>query len=211
MVETGISDTKQRILIAAESLFAEFGLAGVTLRQITTHAGANLAAVNYHYYDKESLCREIFIRRIRPINIARLQALRQLEYARPDRTVPLAEIMDAMARPLLFCGRDPDGYNPNSRRLLGRIFTEPLPFARDFAATELQPTMTRFGQAIRRHLPGVSPKDFVWRYTHVVGALHHTLATLHDMTARTNGVCGDGDAEGALKNFIVVGVQVFTP
>jgi AcrR family transcriptional regulator len=210
VAEADTNDAKQRILVAGESLFAEFGLQGVTLRQITAQAGVNLAAVNYHYYDKEALCREILTRRIRLINLLRLETLRELESRSPDRPAPLPEVMAAMARPLLLCDSDPAGYNPNSRRLLGRIFTEPLPFAGELMAAEMQPTLTRFGQAIRRHLPGLSPRDFVWRYSYVVGALHHTMATLHDMKARTNGVCRNDDSEGALENFITFAVQAFT-
>lgn len=204
-----LGETRQRILIAAEALFAEYGLHGVSLRQITSKAGANLAAVNYHFYDKESLCREIITQRIRPINATRLEALGQAESRLADAPVPLVEIMEIMAHPLFICGNNPIAYNPASRRLLGRIFTEPLPFSTDIQSTEMQPAMTRFGQAIRRHVPSLSPQDFVWRYSFVVGAMHHAMATLHDMKARTNGVCRSDDAEGALRNHIVFAAQAF--
>jgi AcrR family transcriptional regulator len=205
-----LGEAKQRILIAAESLFAEQGLTGVSLRQITSKAGANLAAVNYHFYDKESLCREIITRRIRPINATRLEALGQAEARQPDTLAPLEEIMETMARPLFICGSDPAGYNPASRRLLGRIFIEPLPFASEILAAEMQPAMTRFGQAIRRHVPSLSPQDFVWRYSFIVGAMHHAMATLHDMKARTNGVCRNDDSEGALRIFTSLAVKAYT-
>ncbi|HWA24229.1 MAG TPA: TetR/AcrR family transcriptional regulator [Lacunisphaera sp.] len=201
---------KNRILSAAEALFAEKGVAGVTLRQITANAHANLAAVNYHYFDKERLAWEIFLRRIRPLNAARLEALAKLEAGCGDQPVAFSAIIDAFARPLFICGSDPDGYNAHSRRLVGRIFTEPLPFAPELLGTEMQPTMTRFAQAIRRHAPKSSPADFVWRFSFVVGAMHHALATLHDMQARTNGICRNNDAEAALRNFIAFGVQAFT-
>ena len=204
-----IGETKQRILIAAESLFAEHGLYGVSLRQITAMAGANLAAVNYHFYDKESLCREIITQRIRPINTTRLEALDQAESRLSGTPVPLEEIMEGMARPLIVCGSDATAYNPASRRLLGRLFTDPLPFTSEILDTEMHPAVTRFGQAIRRHAPSLSPQDFVWRYSFVVGAMHHAMATLHDMRARTQGVCGNDDSEGALRNFIVFAVQAF--
>lgn len=48
-------DTKTRILEAAARLFAERGLEGVSLRAVTTEAGVNLAAVNYHFGSKEAL------------------------------------------------------------------------------------------------------------------------------------------------------------
>ena len=47
--------TKERILGAAESLFAQRGFDGASLRQLTSAAGVNLAAVNYHFGSKEKL------------------------------------------------------------------------------------------------------------------------------------------------------------
>ena len=202
-------DTSQKILTSAESLFAEYGLNGVSLRKITSQAGVNLAAVNYHYYDKKALCREILLKRLRAINLTRLGELTRAEDRMIGSPVPLDEILGIMARPLFLSGSDPTNYNAASRRLLGRIFIEPLPFAAEILATELQPVMTRFGQAIRRHTPSLSPQDFLWRYSLVVGAMHHAMATLHDMKARTNGVCRNDDAGSALSNFIVFAAQAF--
>lgn len=56
-------DTRQRLLDAAEQLFAERGFAATSVRQITDAAGANLGAVNYHFRSKEGLYAEVFARR----------------------------------------------------------------------------------------------------------------------------------------------------
>jgi len=48
-------DTQDRLLNAAEKLFAEHGISETSLRAITTEAQANLAAVNYHFHSKEGL------------------------------------------------------------------------------------------------------------------------------------------------------------
>nr|MBP8909596.1 TetR family transcriptional regulator [Pseudoxanthomonas sp.] len=40
--------TKDRILGAAEELFAQHGFAATSLRQVTGLAAVNIAAVNYH-------------------------------------------------------------------------------------------------------------------------------------------------------------------
>jgi TetR/AcrR family transcriptional regulator, regulator of cefoperazone and chloramphenicol sensitivity len=51
----GLSGTEQRLLNAAGEVFAEFGYRAATVRQICEKAGANIAAVNYHFGDKEGL------------------------------------------------------------------------------------------------------------------------------------------------------------
>ena len=60
-------DTVERILDAAEILFAERGFAETSLRTITSAAGVNLAAVNYHFGSKKALIQAVFVRFIDPV------------------------------------------------------------------------------------------------------------------------------------------------
>ena len=50
--------TKLALIMAAGELFAEHGLAGVGVRAIAEKAGANIAAINYHFGSKEKLYEE---------------------------------------------------------------------------------------------------------------------------------------------------------
>lgn len=49
------ADTRERLLEAGGAVFSEAGFRAATVRDIVTRAGANLAAVNYHFGDKEGL------------------------------------------------------------------------------------------------------------------------------------------------------------
>jgi AcrR family transcriptional regulator len=55
--------TRERLLDAAERLFAQHGFSGASVREITEAAGANLGAVNYHFRSKKDLYAEVFARR----------------------------------------------------------------------------------------------------------------------------------------------------
>lgn len=202
-------ETLYRILMAAESLFAEYGYDGTTLRQITQRAEVNLAAVNYHHGDKESLYLEILRRRIRPINLARLARLNEAEQQAGEQPVPLATLMEILAGPLFALYAEPDDNGRHGARLIGRALVEPLPFTESFLTGEFQPWLARFGQALRRHAPTLAPEDFLWRFSFVIGALQHTLATLHRMKSLTRGICRDHDHAAALSRFVQFATGVF--
>lgn len=53
------TETRERLLTAAERLFADRGFKKVTVRDICRAARANVAAVNYHFGDKLGLYREV--------------------------------------------------------------------------------------------------------------------------------------------------------
>ena len=59
---------RDRILDAAEALFAERGFDGVTLRQIASSAGVDVALANYHFGKKLELFNAVFDRRSALLN-----------------------------------------------------------------------------------------------------------------------------------------------
>lgn len=56
--------TREKLLEAAGSLFLEKGYDGVSIRDVTEAAGANVASVNYYFGGKENLYREVFRRKL---------------------------------------------------------------------------------------------------------------------------------------------------
>ncbi|MEN7973544.1 MAG: CerR family C-terminal domain-containing protein [Verrucomicrobiota bacterium] len=52
--------TKERLIKAASEIFAEKGFRDTTVAEICETAGANIAAVNYHFGDKEHLYDEVW-------------------------------------------------------------------------------------------------------------------------------------------------------
>src|SRR5271166_6534149 len=87
-------DTKTRILDAAEKLFGEKGFDATSLRDITTEADVNLAAVNYHFQSKESLIEAVILRGAGPVNDRRLA---MLEATGPKASVE--QIVEAFVGP----------------------------------------------------------------------------------------------------------------
>lgn len=90
--------TRERLLDAAERLFAERGIDGVSLARITAAAGArNASALQYHFGSKTGLLQAIFARRMAVVNARRLELLARVDPAEP-RTA-LRRIAEALVIP----------------------------------------------------------------------------------------------------------------
>ena len=100
------SDTQNRILDAAEALFARRGVSATSLRSITTHAGVNAAAIHYHFGSKPALVSEILTRRIAPLTKERIKRLELLEVRHRYEAVPADLLVAALVMPSATVGRD---------------------------------------------------------------------------------------------------------
>ena len=190
-------DTKTRILDAAEQLFAENGIAATSLRAITAAAGANLAAVNYHFQSKEALIHACYSRRLGPANQKRLEMLDVCQARAGDGVPPLEEIMDAFVAPVLlgFIGTP-------FTALMGRMYAEPGDFARRFVGVHMGEIARRFGAMLRRVLPGLSEQELFWRMHFAVGVLAHTLAGGKLLEVLSQGKCTMSDVQAIRKRTV---------
>jgi AcrR family transcriptional regulator len=168
--------TKARIMDAAEALFMEHGYEATSMRLITTAAGVNLAAVNYHFGSKEELFQVVLTRRLDPMNLERLDLLTGFEREAAPRPVTCEKILSAMFIPALKLARDPARGGKNFLRLLGRAYADPAPFIRRLLSAQYASMITRFKFAFGRALPQLPPKELSWRLHFIMGALSYTLA-----------------------------------
>ena len=169
-------DTKSKILDAAEELFMEHGFEATSLRLITTAAGVNLAAVNYHFGSKEELFQAVLTRRLDPMNQDRMQLLSAYEEAAAGKPLSCEKILAAMFIPALKLARDHEQGGKNFLRLLGRAYADPAPFIREFLSSQYREMIARFRAAFSRALPNIPREELSWRLHFVMGALSYTLA-----------------------------------
>ena len=88
--------TRTRLMDAALELLAERGEAGVTLRELTDAADANVAAVSYHFGSLQSLCDAAIEQALERYLNAQQETVSALG---PDAT--LEELAEAFARPMI--------------------------------------------------------------------------------------------------------------
>jgi AcrR family transcriptional regulator len=171
-----VTDTKSRILDAAEELFMEHGFEATSLRLITTAAAVNLAAVNYHFGSKEELFQAVFSRRLDPMNQQRLSLLDEYQKAVEPSALTCEKIIAAMFIPALELSRDTDLGGKNFLRLLGRAYADPAPFIREFLSSQYAEMIAAFRHAFGRALPHLPREEVSWRLHFLMGALSYTLA-----------------------------------
>jgi AcrR family transcriptional regulator len=164
--------TRERILDAAEQLFAERGYHGVSIRDVTGAAEVDVALVAYHFGNKHGL----------------LDAVLAGGTRRPPR---LEDIIDAFTRPLLDRSvRGSPGWK-NYFALIAEINN-----SHEFGVLMTRyfdPVVQRFIEAIRHGLPECDDRDVYWAYHFLSGALTLTFAETGRIDKLSGGLCRSSD------------------
>ncbi|XQW83834.1 TetR/AcrR family transcriptional regulator [Thalassotalea piscium] len=161
--------TKNKILDAAESLFADKGFNGTSLREITSLAEVNLAAVNYHFGSKKELIKSVMSRymdELAPNLVAALENICE----HPEQPT-LIEVFSAFIEPLLSLNIFRQNGTSNFLQLLGRGYTDSQGFLRWFFTTQYPGVISNFVLAVQKAYPELTPEDIFWR-------LHFTMGTV---------------------------------
>jgi AcrR family transcriptional regulator len=172
--DTTETAAKSRILDAAERLFAEHGIAGVPVRDITKAAGVNVASVNYYFGSKTELVKSVFLRRLEPIDKHRHQLLDKTERESGGKPPKPEAVLEALILPIVERGYGKEG-NKSFFQLMGRCFANPDESIEPLLRKHAAPTIRRFDNALMRALPGITKEELFWQVIFVMGALHHAL------------------------------------
>jgi AcrR family transcriptional regulator/uncharacterized Zn-binding protein involved in type VI secretion len=183
--EPEIEGTKRRLVDAAEKLISERGPAGVSLREITSEAGANVAAVNYHFHGKEGLLRAVCSRRLDPLQDRRTRLLALVEDAAGEAAPSVEDIVHAFVEPAFDLHRR----HPRFLRVLSHILVLSLEERAAYIDLEqVRQVVAGFAAALSSALPEVPLPDIVWGLSFMHGALMDTWVRLLEIRAISDGV-----------------------
>jgi AcrR family transcriptional regulator len=132
--------TREKLLDVAGRIFADRGYRAATIREISVAAGANVAAVNYHFGDKLGLYTEVVQQSVRA---AEIEAI----HSALDQSAPPEEILRAVIRARLrsICRGDlPDWHF----RILAHELAQPTPALRQVISEVGRPIFERLLQLI---------------------------------------------------------------
>lgn len=189
------SDTRSRILDTAERLFTEHGFEGTSMRQITSAAGVNLAAANYHFGSKEALLQAVFKRRLEWLNGERLRVLDEMEAQAGGQPLKPSQIVDAFFGTVLRMGAQPEQGGRIFLRLLGRTLNNPSDTIHALFSTEYSDALNRFKLALFRALPDVPKAEIVWRLHFMLGATAYAIAGTDALDLVTDWGVAAGEGE----------------
>ncbi|HHQ4451456.1 MULTISPECIES: TetR/AcrR family transcriptional regulator [Aeromonas] len=193
-------DTKNRILDAAEVLFAERGFSDTSLRLITSEADVNLASVNYHFGSKKELIQAVLDRYLSlfmPDLDARLRVLMEQEQ------LTLLQLFESFVEPLMKLSVVRANGPAIFMQLLGRGYIDSQGHLRRFITAHYGPILQRITQAISKANPALSPADLFWRLHFTLGTVVFTMASadaLRDIALADFGQ--QLDVEGLVRNVI---------
>jgi AcrR family transcriptional regulator len=165
------SGTPERLLDAAEELFAREGFRATTLRAVTARAGVNLAAANYHFGSKRELLAAVFERRMLPQNRARVARLRQLRQAAraAGRRPAVRDVILTMMESTI--GREHSAARERFGAFIARSFFDPDPTVRTAFSAFMRPTFRATLDALAEALPDVPHPTLFWRLQFAIGAI----------------------------------------
>ncbi len=197
MATTAHFSTKDRILGAAEELFAQFGFSGTSLRQVTSRADVNIAAVNYHFGSKENLVNEVFRRRMDEMSSQRMKALKAAVEDHPGELEP---ILAAFVEPALALAQDRHGGGAFVR-VIARAYAEKNDSLRKFLSDHYGHVLREFAKAISSCMPALTKEELYWRLDFLAGSLTYAMADF-GLIKRPSGVAELAHRQRAARELI---------
>ncbi len=201
--------TREKLLDAAELLFAARGFHGVTVREISREADVDPALVTYYFGGKRELFDAVLLRRAEELNDIRMQELDAcLKSAGPD-SPSVETVIAAFTHPLL--ERSANG-GPGWKAYFGLIaqINNSPEWGGVVMTRFFDPIAERFLEVLRSCLPGCSEEDLFWSYHFLSGALVLTFAETGRIDHLSRGVCRSSDLESVhqrLPAFIAAGFR----
>ncbi|WP_280452495.1 TetR/AcrR family transcriptional regulator [Nocardia cyriacigeorgica] len=182
------TDTRERLLSAAERLLLESGYERVSIRAVCAAAEVNPAAVHYHFGSKQALVAALLQSRLGPLWQTSLDDL-------AGRGATVAECVDAVIDPLVRLADDPIG------RLHIRLLARLVLGRQDIGWTARWFTLDPFADLLRQQYPVLSAQEararWMLAFDLVLGQFGSPLAEDRDLSPQ---------AIATLRAFVTAGL-----
>lgn len=205
------AETMEQILDAAEELFSQHGLYGVTLKDVAKSVGVHHTLLNYYFADKKALFDAVFARRAVVTSERRMKVLGDYEEAcggKPTVEGALHAFLDTDLD-LYFQGGEPW---MNYAAFCARVSNTPEGAA--LMDVHFDPVVLKLVGILKKALPDYSEEDIFWGYHFVTGALMNTFARTGRIDRLSGGVCHSDDfmaVKARIARFMAAGFLSLKP
>lgn len=209
--------TKAQILDAAIRLFGERSFDGVSLRDITAAADANLGAVNYHFGSKLNLIRAALKELAEPINQQRITSLAAYEASLKGKRPDLETVIRILVEPFIRAARNKESRGIHYPRLLMLARTLPGNLIGSFLSDQHDEMAKQFIKAFGRAVPKLAEEEAFWRYDFLIGAMLNIVGDSYRsyrLKRLSDGRCDTDDADRVideLVTFVAAGMNGRAP
>ena len=170
-----VLSTKERILNTTEQIISEKGFSSISLRTISSDAKTNLAAVNYHFGNKENLIEMMLERRLDNLFQLRINLLDNLE-AGSALPCNLRQVLEAFIAPALTMSNDNHQGGKRFMKVLARAYAEKSEYLHSLLSKRYADVIKRFSIAMQRACPELDKNVVFWRFHFIMGALVYVMA-----------------------------------
>lgn len=193
-------ETPDRLLDAAERLFAERNYQTVTLKEIAAEAEANVGQIAYHFGKKETLVRETIQRRAGELNRERIALLEQYEELVGQHNVEVEPLVRALILPYYNRLDGEDAQWRHFATFVGRSVWDGT--LSRYMSESFDDVAKLYIAAFMRAMPGLEHGDAIRGFHFLMAVMH--AATVRD--ARVEGLlgaAGSSVAWAAYKDIVV--------
>ena len=201
------AEMTEQILDAAELLFSQHGLYGVTLKDVASRVGVHHTLLNYYFNDKKTLFDAVMARRAAVTSSRRMQALDDYEAAsggRPTVEGALHAFLDTDLDLYIQGGENWKNYGALS------ALASTTPYGAELMDQHFDPVVLRLIELLKKALPDCAEEDIFWGYHFVTGALMLTLARTGRIDRLSGGLCRSDDYDAVkarMASFMAAGFR----
>jgi len=198
--------TSEKILDAAEELFAQHQYDAVSVRQITGAAGVKLGLAHYHFSSKEDLFNAVIRRRIDLLTQSRRSLLLKFLEDNNGEPLPIEKLVLAFVTPYLYWSLNGGPGWRSYARLVSSLLGYNLKLLQEL----FDPGAYLFLQEMRRSIPKADESGIQWGFDFMVGLMCNTFSEVDRISGLSGGLCSTANIEEACRHmasFIAAGLS----
>ncbi|MDB5970617.1 MAG: TetR/AcrR family transcriptional regulator [Hydrocarboniphaga sp.] len=205
-IDTG--STAERILDAAEQLFALRGYHGVSIREVAALSGTELSLTRYYFGSKDELFRRVVARRAEPVTQAAFRSLTNALAQQPGKALSVETIVRAFVMPIASLPKIDAGWRNYLKLMIHSDSLSQRPELLKPLREAYEPVFARYLEELLR--AGYERERACWLMYFIHWMLNHVAFEVYELEKLSGGICNSFDYETRVErmvSFIVGGAE----